>query len=127
MINETSHTGVMKGQRMFGEEQQKAASAYVKFLEFIDKGMIIEVPHPSCGKGHTLCLDIQVCGIKNEIHFEVTARVMEIENLDEGRDRIKVTLLTYDELFWNAFKSVFQNRQQEVTEFFFAAKGTEKP
>ena len=123
MINETSSTQVMKGRRKYGEELVKQASADVKFLEFADKGMVVEVPHPSCEKGHVLTLEIHVTGIKNDLNFTVTSKVSELEHLAEARDRIHVTLVAHDEFFWNAFRSVFQKRQQDISDFFFAAKG----
>lgn len=123
MINETSRTQVMKGSRKYGDEWIQQASADVKFLEFLDKGMILEVPHPSCEQGHFLSLEIKVSGIKNSLHFFVTAKVTDMEHLEENRDRIHVSLLSYDDSFWKAFISIFQKRQQELSDFFFAAKG----
>ncbi|MGZ3695604.1 MAG: hypothetical protein ACXWQO_15950 [Bdellovibrionota bacterium] len=123
MDNETSDTTLMRGSRAYGKLIVAEPEAGVQFLEYSANGMVLEVMHPSCDVGHTLNLDIRVTGIKIELHFTVKARVTELEHLGESRDQIKVELSSYDDLFWNAFKSVFEKRQAEITKFFSEAKG----
>jgi hypothetical protein len=123
MANETSSTQVMKDGRSFGSEIVEVLGDNIKFLEFTENGMALQICRRSCETGHILDLDIEVTGIKIELRFSVKARVSELEHLDETWDQVRVSLTGFEDHMWTAFKGIFQTRQQEIANFMLRAKG----
>jgi hypothetical protein len=123
MTNETSSTQVMKDGRTYGNEAVEVLGENIKFLEFTEAGMSLQVCRRSCEAGHLLQLDFEITGIKIELRFTVKARVTEIQHLDESWDQVWVALVTYEQHMWAAFQGVFAKRQQEISDFLAQAKG----
>lgn len=123
MTNETSSTRVMKDGRSYGSELVEVLGDNIKFVEFTEKGMSLQVRRRSCETGHILELEFDVTGVKIELRFAVKARVAKIEHLDDEWDQVWVDLVGFEEHMWSAFKGIFQQRQQEISEFLTRAKG----
>src|SRR4051794_17868841 len=111
MTNTTTKTSVKK-------------SDTVRLIELMERGMVLEVPPRTCSKGHKLLLVVKVAGLQGKsFAFTTTATVDEIESLPDGVDHIVVTLTQYDEREWIQFQNSFSSRQQDIENFFKAAKG----
>ena len=96
----------------------------VRFIEFLDRGMVLEVPQKNCNKSHHLILDIQARAPgKKDIEFSVTAKVDDLEHLEGGTDQVSMSVIQTDEKSWADFNKLFSNRQEEIEKFLAAVRG----
>src|SRR3989338_7380544 len=123
MLNTTSQTDVKDDTKKI--ELAKLDGSYtpsIKLVEFLDKGMQLEVPARACSKGHILLLNFKVLNSSKNIEFSASVRVLEIKPLINGNESIVVNLLKYDQTAWNNLQQLFNNRQEEINDFLKAVK-----
>lgn len=96
----------------------------VVLLELQERGMVLEIPSKSCSQGHNLMVEMRATTPDRAVYtFTSTARVNELENYPDGTDRVTLALLQFDEDVWESFCKSFSSRQDEIEQFFRAAKG----
>ena len=97
----------------------------ISIAEFLDRGLILEVPARTCSKGHAILLEMTVT-LPNgeEFEFSSTSKVENHEPIAEtGTDRITVSLVQFDEIGWKQLQDAFRSRQDEIENFLKAARG----
>jgi hypothetical protein len=96
----------------------------ITLSEFKERGFILELPERSCAKGHHLLVDVSTSGKPGtQIKLEMTGKVENVEVLGEGVCTVDVTLLQFDESKWQELRDYYFNRQNEILDFFTAARG----
>lgn len=97
----------------------------VKFIEFLERGLVIEAPSHTCAMGHQIMLDIQLIAPKGteSHHFHTTTKVKSVEIIEGNRQQIHLSLVQYDEKSWQKLRSFFEVRQNEIEDFFNLVKG----
>jgi hypothetical protein len=129
MTNSTTRTQIRNGQRFFGGENQTvdygSEDLTIRLVEFLEKGMVLEVPSKSCSQGHILVLEIQAEGPGVSDEFKGPVKVHTLDDLPDGKLRVGVDLMKHDPAQWKRFMSIYDRRQEEVTELFEQLKGLE--
>ena len=127
LVNVTTNTQVSSGKRIYGGKAQEVKGGEdlsIVFLEFLDEnGIKIEVPPRSCAAGHSVELSITTRGAKENISFLASGKVEESVVLPNKKVELDITLIKFDQNVWEALKGLFSNRQDEILNFFDAAKG----
>ncbi len=100
------------------------ASDKAIFSELAEDSFIIEVPEKACSKGHNVLVEITTKNAPEDLAFSVTGKVVSTEKVNAGKLRTEVKLVQYEESDWNAFTQIFSKRQEEITEFFDAVRGS---
>ena len=99
----------------------------ITISEFIDKGLILNLPPLTCAQGHQLLLDINLSKEKHEIlHFSTTAKIIALEANEHGFNRVSLKFVQYDPLIWKKFLRVFQTCQDELQELLESLKSEKK-
>ena len=88
-----------------------------QITELHDVGLIIEAAANGCAEGHHLILKI-----KSKVCVTATAKVVRVQHQGPV-DRISLAFVQYDEKEWQEFCESFASRQNEILDFFKAAKG----
>lgn len=95
--------------------------------EFDRHGFVVELPVNSCSVGHNLEFVMSVeIPVEAQIQAEeisLTCQVTSKEPLDNKLEKIRVTLIQYDEGQWSLLFDAIEQRQAEILEFLKAAKG----
>jgi len=118
--NLTTRTEIQKpepGSKKKGEEN------LINVVEFLDHAFLLDVPLNTCASGHQLLLAIDYSAANGSGHFQATGKVKSVEHRDDDRDEILVNLVQFEESSWKAFRGLFENRQNEIEDFFNAVKG----
>lgn len=126
LSNSTTGTAIKDGMRIYGSAKQEKSDSEdlrIRFVEFLDKGFVLEVPANSCSDGHNLLLDIATKGASKDIKLKGSAKVTKVEKLENKKLQIEVNLVQYDDAQWQAMKAIFSDRQNDILEFFKAVKG----
>jgi hypothetical protein len=122
--NTTTKTEIKDGKRFFGNKKGTSGdNLEITLIELLDQGMILEVPGQSCAQGHNLLITVESLNTKPPITFQTSAKVMKMEKVSDDRDTIEINLIQFDDTGWQALKGLYGNRQNEIEEFFKAAKG----
>jgi len=101
-------------------------SAEISLMEIGDKALVFEIPARSCNVKHNVMFHIgrsDTKSKKSEPMFSATGKVSDLENLDEGRDRVTVDLVQYEERELADLMALFSSRQEEIENFFAAVRG----
>jgi hypothetical protein len=113
--NETSRTKVSDG----AETAPKIA-----LIEFLERGLTLELPKHSCAQGHHLTLEIQVVSPpEKRMRFSATTKVDAVLKQADHSERANVSLIQFKEEAWDALRRLFSSRQTEIEDFFKASKG----
>jgi hypothetical protein len=97
---------------------------HVRFVEFTDKGLMVEVPRSTAELSHSVMMRIELKQ-KDEVlqSLNVSGRVTKIEILPDGYDVLDIELTQFGPKEWANFKGYFSNRQTEIETLFEAMKG----
>jgi len=95
----------------------------VRFIELLEKGLILEVPIRSCAEKHHVMFQIKAkAPNKNPVQFNTTAMVTEKEPLKDGYEKISISLVQYEDKAWRELNGLFSTRQDEIDKFFKMVK-----
>ena len=129
LLNTTTQTQIKGGKRMFGDREHRKkgvqADTSVRLIEFIDEGFVLEVPPHSGAKGHAVELEVKVLNSEKDIHLKATGSIAGTEQLDNQKFRFEIKLSHYDERVMEDLLGLYNNRQQEILEYFKSVKGFE--
>jgi hypothetical protein len=103
--------------------QQFKLQPKTKLVQFVERGMVLEVPSRCCSTGHNLIFKATVTGLGGTFKFEATVKTSVHEEMDKDVDQITIELLQYDEDDWTRLREAFTSRQSNIEAFFAAAKG----
>lgn len=95
----------------------------IKLIQFLEKGMVLELPAKSCSNGHNLIIKIELSGTTLINEFVTTAKVVEHDSISKEADTVVLNLTQYDGDAWTKLQSIYSNRQDEIEKFFKAARG----
>lgn len=95
----------------------------IKLIQFLEKGMVLEIPSKSCSKGHNLIIKINVLNSNKVQEFDTTAKVVELDTTSKESDTIVVNLTQYDGDTWVQLQSIYSSRQDDIEKFLQAARG----
>lgn len=125
MNNLTTKTQISDGRRIYdGKFDSKYdENLAIYLLEFLEAGLILEVPKKSCAQGHNVLLNLRTDGFPVDLEFEVTAKVEQMDVLDNGKNKITLKFTQFNDKDWKAFQNLFNTRQKEIETFFESMKG----
>lgn len=129
LANTTTTTEIRDGKRMYGigvarQKKDDAGDDFsIQITEFIENGLVLEVPSRVCSAGHILRLNIKTEGAKPELQCECVAKVEAVEKLLTLREVVRLHFTQIDEDAWEKIQNIYSQRQLEVLRFFKAAKG----
>lgn len=103
--------------------QQFRLQPKTKLVQFLERGMVLEVPSRCCSTGHNLIFKATVTGLGGTFEFEATVKTAVHEEMDKDVDQIMIELLQFDEADWKRLQEAFSSRQTNIEAFFAAAKG----
>ena len=113
-FNSTTRTEVPKG-------------SGVEIVEFLERGMVLQLPARSCARGHMLVVTVSLKDPKKKAEedwvFETTAKVEEHRSLEDAVDQVTLALVQYHEKEWFQLQELFSSRQNEIELFLHAARG----
>lgn len=91
--------------------------------DFDEEFIYLEMPSSACSKGHILNLRIIVANVEDNPEYKFICTVKETSKLPEDRQEVKAKLAAGQEKEWQLFSEIFSARQNEIDDFFQAAKG----
>jgi hypothetical protein len=122
--NITTKTELRDGVRFYaGEKQEAGDSQEIALVEFLDGGLVVEVPPRSGAEGHQISITVLTEGVDPEIKFVGSGAVEDIAPVESGRERFAILFTEKDDGAWNAILSIYARRQQEIMDFLAAVKG----
>ncbi|MCM2278528.1 MAG: hypothetical protein NDJ89_10685 [Oligoflexia bacterium] len=97
-------------------------SPEVELTEVAQQGLTLRLPRNACSNGHQLVLTLRkrvrspLEDGEEEIEEEIqmTAKVVQAEDLDENTRSVEVRFYQYNELLWREFLRQFSGRQERV-------------
>jgi hypothetical protein len=101
----------------------------VILVEFLEQGIVLDVPKASCAQGHNLTIEIRRKDNPDAELVSVTGKVEKLKKNAQvdGEEaefmRAEIGLVQFDEHEWQAFKDLFSNRQAEIEKFLAGARG----
>ncbi len=99
-------------------------SGAIQLVELGERDLILELPARVCQKGHNLMIEIESQkGTKTLIPFSANVKVDSVEKLTPDADKVQITLIQYDQVGWDRFRSLYSERQNEIEKFLTGARG----
>jgi hypothetical protein len=98
----------------------------VTLTEIGDKYLVFDMPSKSCNAKHNVAVDIHQFDQRTKKETEilkVTGKVFSMEDADDGRCRVTVECVQFDEESWIRLMKIYSSRQSEIENFFKAVKG----
>lgn len=112
-----------KVENLFTQTSVKKGSSVV-LSEFKERGFILELPARTCASGHHLFIEVSTQGKPGkQIRMEMTCKVEQVDSIGEGVCTVEVSLLQFDEGKWQELQDYYSGRQNEILDFFSAARG----
>lgn len=115
-------------------QTQILESSKIKIIEFIEKGMKLQMPQNSCAQGHNVLLFIypNISG-KTVKHLpkehetkgliQITAKILNVEpDTKPGKSLYTIEFIQFTEKEWAAFYKKFQILQQQADKIFKVIK-----
>ena len=94
----------------------------IRINEFLEAGMILDLPLASASEGHQLLLEVHLLENQLEILvFTATAKILRIENSDLMHATIK--FVQFDPFIWKQLLTTFESRQYEIQHILESLKG----
>ncbi|MEK6580065.1 MAG: hypothetical protein AABZ55_12620 [Bdellovibrionota bacterium] len=98
--------------------------ANVTLTEWLEKGLVIEVPSRTCATGHSAAITLSaVRGAEKLMVVNMTVKITDVENLPDFRDRVTLSFVQYEEFEWKKLLRLFASRQDEIEDFFKKVRG----
>ncbi len=98
----------------------------ITISEFLEQGLIVNLPPRTCSQGHQLMLDVHLSeGSKEILVFNTTAKILDIETSDEEAIRVTVKFVQYDPMIWKKFQSIYEDCQIELQHLLVRLKDSE--
>ena len=96
----------------------------IRVSELQEKAIVFEIPGKKFAKGHSILLNLTCKGLKDTppIHLKSTGKIVSCEPMPDGTDQIVVSLVQYNEKYWDDIKEAFSRRQDEILKFFQTIK-----
>jgi hypothetical protein len=97
----------------------------IKIIEFLDDGLILQLPRNICSEGHFLALSI-LPRPTNRTHvelirspegadlIEITAKVKELEREEPLGDRAVIEFYQLNQVAWKLFMKSYTDRQKKL-------------
>ena len=110
------------------KELREKDQARVSVAELLEDpvGVVLEIPGPFGGTGHTLVVHLRVLRGDEELHpepFVFTGKIEQLQVLQDDLERIKLPFINVDRDQWDAFLRIFSQRQEEISLFLEQVKG----
>ena len=132
LLNFTTKGEIRDGKRSYGTEMKKGKNKSlsnekleVRIAEFLDDGLILEIPAKTCAENHNIEIQVTTENATPEVSFKATLRVLSIQKASASVDLAEATFLQKDEEEWTKFLEVFNQRQNEIRNFFNSVRGFE--
>lgn len=91
--------------------------------DYDESVLYLEMQANSCSKGHTLSLYVLLPTLDDRPEFRFICTVQGANPLPDNRIEVKAKLVSGQETDWKVFTEIFSSRQNEIDDFFKAAKG----
>jgi hypothetical protein len=132
LSNATTSTKLKHGKMTYTEGTSsldsggdKTQDMHVEIEEFLDDGFILEIPTKFCAEGHSVEIEVFPKNAKGyeEFSFWASGAVKDKEKVSPTREKIKLHFQEFKKTDYDQLKSIFAKRQDEILDFFKAAKG----
>ena len=91
----------------------------ISIVEFMDQGVVLEVPPGAAEVGHYMSLSIEWKDSAGKPGlFHSGGKVIEAE-----KSRIAIELTQFEQAEWEAFQGLYAQRQDDILKFFAAVRG----
>ena len=95
---------------------------FVKIIEFLEGGLILQLPHKSCAVGHVLVMNLYPRATKRTLPelgkdpdlMTFTCKVKDVEKDKDIGDRVTIDFYQIDKKAWAKFLDAFAARQAEL-------------
>lgn len=122
--NITSKTGFKHTVRTVGDTYEEAdETSRIRLMELHPSGVALDVPCKIAAQGHAVQLTFDAVGVSLPFTFEATGNVSEMQSISPERDRLVVKFTEFEPRFFDALKNLYAERQRQIEEFLFQAKG----
>lgn len=130
LLNLTTHAEIRDGKRCFGkkfknQEQENEEKLVVQITEFLEDGLLMEIPSKTCAENHLINIEVSVENANPPVNASVGLKVISKEKLSSETDLIETAFMEKNDKEWSKIVSVYQKRQGEIIEFINAVKGYE--
>ena len=92
-------------------------------MELQPGGVCLDVPVKTGAMGHTLKLTFEVRGAKLPFTFTAKGVVKKAASLGEGREKFEIEFVEVETSYFEALRSLFDQRQSEIDRFMAEVKG----
>ena len=122
--NLTARTEIRDGKRFAGGvlSSRPGEDLSIEVPEFWDTGMVLDVPIRSGAPGHHLVLAVRFRGGGRDLRFTATAKVEEVEEVDQSRQRLRVVFTEFHAPDWQQILGIYAERQEAISEFLAGMK-----
>ena len=99
----------------------------ISISEFLEKGLVLNLPPLTCSQGHQLMLDIHLHdGTEKILIFNTTAKIIEMETSVSEIVRVTVKFVQYDPFIWKKFQRLYLDCQNDLQTLLSSLKGSAK-
>ena len=91
--------------------------------EFRDKGLVFDVPRKSCALGHSLDFELTIAGTGKQDKMVGAGKVVELDAIDSELQSVTIEFFQYSEEDWNALRTLYATKQEEMLELFRTIRG----
>jgi len=127
LSNTTTNTEIKDGKKFFKGVHMIAPKIEIKITEFVEKGLVMEVPSKTCAQGHNVVVEIRILNpqgnSKAQMAFSFSGKVQNITSLDGETDTAEIRMVQFEEKAWQEFQSLYWGRQDEIDSYFQGMRG----
>jgi hypothetical protein len=82
-----------------------------ELLEIDNQFLTLDAPRTFCLPGHRVFLGLSMHG---ESHFTATSKVLTVEPISDGRARVQISLIQYDDKSWRKILTKILSVQENI-------------
>ena len=122
-INITTLENITIDKNLLAPDFKNKKKSQIDFVEFSEKGIVLEVPTGICQTGNHIMLVLKTKNTGDDIEFNATVKVTGVENLEDNRARADLKLMQFDAHKWKSILKAFDQKQKTLTDLFERMKG----
>lgn len=88
--------------------------------------LVLDLPKASCNAKHNVMVEVyykESAKANAKLAFSATGKVRSIQKEEDERLRTEIDLIQFDEEGWKRFMKIFEQRQEDILNFFQQVKG----
>ena len=105
------------------KKNHKFEHGRVDLIQFLNQGIVLEVPPRTCAHGHDLTVTIETRGTDSTTYFEASAKVDQLTNLTDQRDLIMLSFIQFEGTQWQRLNEAYDQMQSQIDLLLERMKG----